>query len=53
MKIKDLIGVKFLIFQKKKIDADSILDLSLINYKVMRNDVLDEKFIKKQNYHLC
>ena len=39
----------FDIFSKKrKIDADSILDLSLINYKVMRNDVLDEKFIKKQ-----
>ena len=34
--------------KKRKIDADSILDLSLINYKVMRNDVLDEKFIKKQ-----
>ena len=34
--------------QKRKIDADSILDLSLINYRVMRNDVLDENFIKKQ-----
>ena len=33
---------------KRKSDADAILDLSLDNYKVMRNDVLDETHIKKQ-----
>ena len=33
---------------KRKEDADAILALSLLNYKVMRNDVLDEKFINKQ-----
>ena len=33
---------------KRKEDADAILALSLLNYKVMRNDVLDEKFISKQ-----
>ena len=32
----------------RKKDADSILDLSLDNYKVMRNDVLDDIHIKKQ-----
>ncbi len=33
---------------RRKNDADAILDLSLDNYKVMRNDVLDETHIKKQ-----
>ena len=32
----------------RKNDADAILDLSLMNYKIMRNDVLDESFINKQ-----
>tara|TARA_B100000700_G_scaffold330568_1_gene457503 strand:- start:3015 stop:4367 length:1353 start_codon:yes stop_codon:yes gene_type:complete len=32
----------------RKKDADSILDLSLDNYKVMRSDVLDKKHIQKQ-----
>jgi len=32
----------------RKKDADSILDLSLDNYRVMRNDVLDDIHIKKQ-----
>ena len=32
----------------RKKDADAILDLSLDNYKVMRNDVLDDLHIKKQ-----
>ena len=35
-------------YQIRKKDADSILDLSLDNYKVMRNDVLDDTHIKKQ-----
>jgi len=33
---------------KRKKDADSVLDLSLDNYRVMRNDVLDDAHIKKQ-----
>ena len=32
----------------RKKDADAILDLSLDNYKIMRNDVLDDLHIKKQ-----
>ena len=40
--------VIFRILSFKKKDADALLDLSLDNYKVMRNDVLDEKHIKKQ-----
>ena len=32
----------------RKKDADSILDLSLDNYRVMRSDVLDDIHIKKQ-----
>jgi len=40
------------IFQKfyeiRQKDANAILDLSLENYKVMRNDVLDDMHIKKQ-----
>ena len=35
-------------YEIRKKDADSILDLSLDNYKVMRNDVLDDSHIKKQ-----
>ncbi len=35
-------------YHSRKKDADALLDLSLDNYKVMRNDVLDEKHIKKQ-----
>ena len=35
-------------YSSRKKDADSILDLSLDNYKVMRNDVLDDTHIKKQ-----
>ena len=35
-------------FKIRKNDADSILDLSLDNYKVMRNDVLDSKHVSKQ-----
>tara|TARA_Y100000588_G_scaffold337037_1_gene378266 strand:- start:73 stop:1422 length:1350 start_codon:yes stop_codon:yes gene_type:complete len=35
-------------YRIRKKDADSILDLSLDNYKVMRNDVLDDIHIKKQ-----
>ena len=35
-------------YEIRKKDADSILDLSLENYKVMRNDVLDDNHIKKQ-----
>jgi len=33
----------------RKKDGDAILDLSLDNYRVMRSDVLDEIYIKKQN----
>ena len=32
----------------RKKDADAVLDLSLDNYRVMRNDVLDKTHIKKQ-----
>ena len=32
----------------RKKDADALLDLSLDNYRVMRNDVLDDEHIKKQ-----
>jgi kynurenine 3-monooxygenase len=32
----------------RKKDADAILDLSLDNYRIMRNDVLNETHIKKQ-----
>ena len=35
-------------YKKRKKDADAILDLSLDNYTVMRNDVLDESHINKQ-----
>ena len=35
-------------YEIRKKDADSILDLSLDNYKIMRNDVLDDIHIKKQ-----
>ena len=35
-------------YKSRKEDADAILDLSLINYKVMRNDVLDKSFTDKQ-----
>ena len=37
---------EFQLIRKK--DADTILNLSLDNYKVMRNDVLDDVHIKKQ-----
>ena len=33
----------------RKKDADAILDLSLNNYRVMRSDVLDNIYVKKQN----
>ena len=33
----------------RKKDADAILDLSLNNYRVMRSDVLDDIYVKKQN----
>ena len=32
----------------RKKDADTILQLSLDNYRVMRNDVLDDNFLMKQ-----
>tara|TARA_Y100000996_G_scaffold147177_1_gene113280 strand:+ start:1229 stop:2569 length:1341 start_codon:yes stop_codon:yes gene_type:complete len=35
-------------YNSRKKDADALLDLSLDNYRVMRNDVLDEKHVKKQ-----
>lgn len=35
-------------YLKRKGDADSILDLSLDNYTVMRNDVLDESHMNRQ-----
>ena len=35
-------------YNSRKKDADALLDLSLDNYRVMRNDVLDENHIKKQ-----
>ena len=35
-------------YNTRKKDADAILDLSLLNYKIMRNDVLDKSFINRQ-----
>ncbi len=35
-------------YEKRKTNADSLLDLSLDNYRVMRSDVLDQSHAKKQ-----
>ena len=46
---QDNVGELFSQFSAdRKQDADALLDLSLDNYRVMRNDVLDDTHIKKQ-----